>query len=172
MSSTAFILFSVLPLVAALGVLWVAFLPRIRQQTPTWLWWILMLVALVLLALPLLIRLSEINRTPLYATIGGVVLVFGLLQLVRGARGDRLPRRQVAEVVEAAGWVVLGGSFFIIAREPGTGSVGMLLGVLLMALGTMLAWWNDWLDGRTDKADKADRADRTERADEAAKTEG
>lgn len=170
MSSTAFILFSVLPLVAALAVLWVAFLPRIRQQTPTWLWWILMLVALVLLALPLLIRLSEINRTPLYATIGGVVLVFGLLQLIRGARTNRLPRRQVAEVVEAAGWVVLGASFFIIAREPNTGSVGMLLGVLLMALGTMLAWWNDWLDARADKTDRTDKADKTEGMERNAET--
>lgn len=153
MSSTSFILFSVLPLVAALGVLWVAFMPRIRRDTPAWLWWTLMLVALVLLALPLLIRLSEIDRTPLFATIGTVVLGFGLVTLLRAARGERLPRRQVAEVVGAAGWVVLGVSFFIIAREPGAGSVGMLLGVLLMALGTMLVWWNDWLDARKGEAD-------------------
>lgn len=148
MSPTAFILFSALPLLAALVVLWVAFLPRIRRETPTWLWWVLIVVALSLLALPLLIRLSEMDRTPLFATIGAVVLGFGVLQLLRVARGDRLPRRQVADVVAAAGWVVLGVAFFVIAREPGAGSVGMLLGVLLMALGTMLGWWNDWLDTR------------------------
>lgn len=148
MTTTTFVVFSALPVVAALAVLWLAFLPRIRRDTPGWLWWVLIVVALALLALPLLIRLIEVDRAPLYSTIGIVVLGFGILHLIRATRGERPPRRQVGEAVEAAGWGVLGGSFLVVAREATAGTVGILLGILVMGIGTMLGWWNDWLDAR------------------------